>query len=287
MTTRFLLIGGIGQLGTDLGALLRKHKVDVTIPEREELDITHEKTVHEFVSGYDIIINAAAYTQVDTAETHEDDAHAVNAAAVKYLSHAAAASKARFITVSTDYVFDGTATTPYDEDAPHCPLGAYGRTKAAGEQYALNIYPQNAFIVRTSWLYGKTGPNFPQTMLKLAQTHERLQVVNDQIGQPTWSADLAQRIYEMSLSDIPPGIYHGTNSGQTSWYDFAREVFTLSGLDPERILPTDSSTFQRPAPRPAFSVLGHAGWKKAAMQPLRPWHEALRQASQNKVLNAQ
>lgn len=262
-------------LGTDLSAALSGR--GVTVLGRAELDVTEPRAVLAAVTGHDIVINAAAYTKVDEAETHEDDARAVNATAVGHLAAAAAQTGARLVQYSTDYVFDGTATTPYDEDAPRDPVSAYGRSKAEGEVLALAA--PGAYVIRTAWLYGASGPNFAKTMRRLAAERDQVAVVNDQIGQPTWTVDLARQTVALLDADAPAGIYHGTNSGSASWYDFARAVLEEAGLDPAIITPTDSAAFTRPAPRPAYSVLGHDGWASAGIAPMRPWREALVEAT--------
>jgi len=275
--TRYLIAGAAGMLGQDLQKALAGR--EVTALSRAELDVTDRDAVLAAVAGHDVVINASAYTKVDDAETHEDDAYAINALGTENLAIAAARNGARFVTVSTDYVFDGEATEPYAEDTPRDPLNAYGRTKAAGEELALAAHPDGAYVVRTAWLYGAGGPNFAKTMVKLADSHETVSVVDDQVGQPTWTGDLAAQIVALVDSDAPAGVYHGTNSGQTSWYGFARAVFAAAGLDEERVKPTDSSTFVRPAPRPSYSVLGHDAWTRAGLQPMRPWQEALEAAT--------
>lgn len=274
--SRILIAGANGMLGRDLQTVLAG--TDVTALGRAELDVTDLDVVLAASEGHDVVINASAYTKVDDAETHEDDAFAVNATGTGNLATAAARHGARFVTVSTDYVFAGDATEPYPEDAPIEPKNAYGRTKAEGERLALAAHPDATYIVRTAWLYGEHGPNFVKTMLRLAADRETLSVVDDQVGQPTWTLDLARQIAALIDSDAPAGAYHGTNSGQTSWFGFTREIFRLSGLDPERVLPTDSASFVRPAARPAYSVLGHARWADAGLAPMRPWEEALAEA---------
>ncbi|SFR86322.1 dTDP-4-dehydrorhamnose reductase [Agromyces sp. CF514] len=273
---RYLVTGAAGMLGHDLLRALEGR--DVTALARAELDVTDEAAVHAAVAGHDVVINASAYTKVDDAESHEADAYAVNATGPANLAAACAAHGARFVTISTDYVFDGNATEPYPEDLQRDPINAYGRTKAAGEELAIARHPEGTFVVRTAWLYGADGPNFAGTMLKLAASKETWSVVDDQIGQPTWTADLAAQIVALLDGDAPAGIYHGTNSGQASWYEFARAVLEESGLDPERITPTDSSSFVRPAPRPAYSVLGHDAWAAAGLAPMRDWRAALHEA---------
>lgn len=272
--TRYLVTGAGGMLGADLRQVLADR--EVTALGRADLDITDADAVQDAVTGHDVVINAAAYTKVDDAESDEAAAFAVNATGAGILADAAAAAGARLVHVSTDYVFDGTATQPYAEGTPRDPLGAYGRTKAAGEEVVLR-HP-GVYLVRTAWLYGEHGPNFARTMLRLAGERDTVSVVTDQIGQPTWSRDLATAIVSLLDAEAPFGIYHGTNAGSASWYDFARAIFEECGLDPDRVQPTDSSAFTRPAPRPAYSVLGHAAWSAAGLPAPRPWRDALRAA---------
>ena len=274
---KYLVTGARGMLGSDLLEALFGR--DVTVLGREDLDVTDRDAVFAAVEGHDVVVNAAAYTAVDAAETDEEAAMAVNGTAPGLLGEATAAHGARLVQVSTDYVFDGRATTPYAEDAPLAPVSAYGRTKAEGERAARAANPDGTLVVRTAWLYGRHGGNFATTMLKLARSRDTLSVVSDQVGQPTWTHDLAAQIVAMLDADAPAGVYHGTASGQASWFDFAQAVFRLAGLDPDRITPTDSSTFVRPAPRPDYSVLGHDGWARAGLAPLRPWHDALVEAA--------
>ena len=281
--TRYLITGAAGMLGRDLQAALTGR--DVTASDRTELDITDRDAVLAAVVGYDVIINAAAYTLVDDAETNEDTAYSINATGPRNLALAAAATGAKLVQVSTDYVFDGSATAPYAENTEINPISAYGRTKAAGEAFVLQEHPTGSYIVRTAWLYGQHGPNFPKTMLKLAAARDTLSVVDDQVGQPTWTADLAAQIVALLDSGAPAGIYHGTSSGVTSWFGFARAVFATAGLDPERVTPTDSSQFVRPAPRPAYSVLGHDAWAAAGLSPIRDWREALAAAAEQGIFS--
>jgi dTDP-4-dehydrorhamnose reductase len=273
MTTRYLVTGAAGMLGTDLVAALSGR--EVTALGRADLDVTDLEAVRAAVAGHDVVINASAYTKVDDAETNEDAAYAVNATGVENLALACAAEGATLVSYSTDYVFDGEATSPYAEDAPTSPVTAYGRTKAEGERLALAANPGRTIILRIAYLYGAHGPNFAATMLRLAATHPTVSVVTDQVGQPTWTADVAAQTLATLDAGITGGILHATNSGQASWFDFARAVFESTGLDPERVLPTDSATFVRPAPRPAYSVLGHDGWTRVGLAPLRSWQEAL------------
>jgi dTDP-4-dehydrorhamnose reductase len=268
---RTLLLGGAGMLGTDLRRVLGR-KVDA--PSSSELDIRDAGAVERTAAEVDLVVNAAAYTRVDDAEQNEDDALAINAVGAENAARAAAASGARFVQISTDYVFDGTADEPYREDAPLHPLGAYGRSKAEGERRVLAAYP-DAYIVRTAWLYGGAGTSFPRTMLSLAAQRDTVSVVTDQIGQPTWTMDVAELIDTLVTAGAPGGVYHATNSDSASWFVFAREVFRLAGLDPERVEPTTASEFVRPAPRPAYSVLSHDAWTRAGIPTPRPWRDAL------------
>lgn len=270
---RYLVTGANGMLGRDLQSVLEGR--EFTALGRTDLDVTDAAAVTAAVSGHDVVINCAAYTKVDDAEGDERTAYAVNATGAGNLAAAAAAAGAKLVQVSTDYVFDGRATSPYAETTPRAPISAYGRTKAAGEELVLEHNPERSYVVRTAWLYGEHGPNFAKTMLKLAASRETWTVVDDQVGQPTWTADLAAQIVSLLDSDAPAGIYHGTNSGETTWFGFARAVLEGSGLDPERISPTDSSQFVRPAPRPSYSVLGHEAWSRAGIPPMRDWRTAL------------
>ena len=281
--SRLLITGAGGMLGRDLLAVLRSRSdLLVTATTRAELDITDPDAVRAAVAGHDLVINAAAWTDVDGAEAQEEAATAVNGDAVAHLARACAATGARMIQVSTDYVFPGHATEPYPEDAPTAPINAYGRSKLAGELAVAQLLPDTGYVVRTAWLYGEHGPNFVTTVLRLADEREWLDVVNDQRGQPTWSYQLAEQLVALAdaaLADhAAPGTYHGTASGETTWYGLARAVFTLRGLDPERIRPTTSDRFRRPAPRPAYSVLAHQRWVVAGLQPLADWRSALAEA---------
>ncbi|MFB4296097.1 dTDP-4-dehydrorhamnose reductase [Actinomadura sp. NTSP31] len=270
----WLVTGAGGMLGTDVVARLD----DVVAPGRGELDLTDADAVREALRRHrpETVVNCAAWTAVDDAETCEDAALAVNGTAVEALVAGCAEIGAKLVQVSTDYVFPGTATEPYPEDAPTAPVNAYGRTKLAGEAAVLGY--ERGYVVRTAWLYGAHGPSFVRTMARLAGERDTVEVVDDQAGQPTWTGDLAARIIALARADAPAGVYHGTNAGRTTWYGLAREVFALLGLDPGRVRATTSERFVRPAPRPAFSVLGHGRWAAAGLEPMRGWQEALHAA---------
>jgi dTDP-4-dehydrorhamnose reductase len=280
---RWLITGASGMLGQDLREVLANE--DVTAMTHADLDVTDSAAVRAAVEGADVVVNSAAFTRVDDAEVEVDAAFAVNATGARNLAEASAATGARFIQLSTDYVFDGEATTPYAEDAALNPLSVYGRSKAEGEQLALAAHPSGTVVLRTAWLYGANGANFVSAILGAAAKHETVSVLTDQRGQPTWTRDLAKRIVEVVRADAAPGIYHATNSGDASRYEFAREIFRLAGLDPERVLPA-TEVAPRPAPRPTYSVLGHGGWGRTTLGSLRPWQDALAEAADAGVLAA-
>jgi dTDP-4-dehydrorhamnose reductase len=225
-----------------------------------------------------VVVNCAAWTAVDDAEASEEQALAVNAGGAANLTAACAESGARLVQVSTDYVFAGDAGRPYSEDDVPAPRTAYGRTKLAGEHAVLDGLPGSGFVVRTAWLYGAHGRSFAGTMIKLEDQRPTVDVVDDQHGQPTWTADVARQIVALVNSSAAPGIYHATSSGQTTWFGLAREIFGLLGADPARVRPIPSSALSRPAPRPASSVLGHSAWAGPRVPPIGDWRTALHRA---------
>jgi dTDP-4-dehydrorhamnose reductase len=281
---KWLVTGSGGMLGCDLVAALAGCGEDVIGLSRKELDVTSEATVTGALADCrpDVVVNCAAWTGVDDAEAHEDEALAVNGAGAANLAAAVAAGNAapgcRLVHVSTDYVFAGDAATPYAEDGVPGPRTAYGRTKLAGEQAVRELLPQAGTVVRTAWLYGAHGPNFVATMIRLEGERRTVDVVADQRGQPTWTADVARQVIALVGSGAPAGIYHATSSGVATWFELAREVFLLLGADPDRVRPTTTDAFPRPAPRPAYSVLGHDAWAAAGLEPIGDWRISLRRA---------
>ena len=270
---RWLVTGAEGLLGTDLVASLRVAGEDVLAATRSDVDITDRDSVSEAVPGHDVVVNAAAWTAVDDAETHEEAAAVVNGTGPRLIARAARQHGARLVQVSTDYVFDGTATEPYDEQTPLRPMSAYGRTKMLGEVAVREELPKAHLVVRTAWLYGANGPCFPTTIARLARERGRVAVVSDQIGQPTWSSDVADVVLRLVRADAPSGTYHATSSGQASWFDFARAVVVDAGLEPAAVQPTTSAEFVRPAPRPSYSVLGHEALRRCGVEPIGDWKD--------------
>jgi dTDP-4-dehydrorhamnose reductase len=279
--SRYLVTGAGGQLGTDLVSVLSgvdgATVVGVT---RSEVDITVRSKVDALVAEVRpaVVFNAAAFTAVDAAESDEATAAAVNGLAPGYLAAACAARGAVLVQVSTDYVFGGDATTPYRTDAPVAPATAYGRTKLAGERAVRAALPDLSYIVRTAWVYGAAGGNFVKTMARLESERDTIEVVDDQRGSPTWSADLARGLVALARSSARAGIYHCTNGGDATWCDLARAVFAELGADPDRVRPTTTDKFPRPAPRPAYSVLSGDKWAAAGLSPLPDWRDALHRA---------
>ncbi len=280
---RWLVVGSRGMLGTELLQVLADR--DVTGLDLPEIDITDQQSVHDQLAGFDVVVNCAAWTAVDDAEIHEDAAYAVNAGGPANLAHAASDHGSWLIQISTDYVFDGLAITPYAEDAPLAPRTAYGRTKAAGETAVEAGLADRSYLIRTAWLYGANGPNFVSTMSRLAHGDGEVQVVGDQVGQPTWARDLAQRIVEVTDVGAPAGRYHATAAGETSWFELARRVFQLAGAPTDRLKSVTTAQYPSRTPRPAYSVLGHEKWATVGLGPMRDWDAALADAWENGVAN--
>ena len=284
---RLLVTGGAGMLGHAVAAAATRLGHDVFALSRAELDITDADHVRRITAAAEprTVINCAAWTDVDGAETAEAAATAVNGDGAGNVARAAAEVGARIVHVSTDYVFDGTKREPWLESDAVNPIGAYGRSKLVGEEQVAAATDEHA-IVRTAWLFGAGGRNFVDTMLALGDDRDEVSVVTDQVGQPTWTLDLAHQTVALLDSGVVAGIYHGTNSGEASWNDFAKAIFEGAGLDPDRVKPTTSSQFVRPAPRPAYSVLGHDAWTASGLQPMRHWREALDEAQRTGAVGA-
>jgi dTDP-4-dehydrorhamnose reductase len=272
---RLLILGSRGQLGGELEALSRSAGHATTAVDIDECDITDPEAVDRWLaeSGAEAVINCAAWTQVDAAETSSDAAYRANATGPRVLAARCEAAGALLTHISTDFVFDGTASAPIDEGTLPHPLSVYGASKLAGEEEVRRGCRRHQ-VVRTAWLYGRTGPNFVLTVLRLARERDRLRIVADQHGTPTWTGHLASAI--LRLVELgTPGTYHLTNSGETSWHGFAEAVLAECGVD----RPVDAITtaeYPTPAHRPAYSVLDNRAWRLLGEPPLPPWREGLR-----------
>jgi len=286
---KVLLLGSTGQLALALQATKPEH-VTLTVAGRSQVDLANPAAVESFVSdsAADLVVNAAAYTAVDKAESEEELAHQINAQSVGAMAAAAARTGARFVHVSTDYVFDGSKAGLYDPDDATSPIGAYGRTKLAGEKLALSGCA-NSLIVRTAWLYSEHGNNFVKTMLRLMSSHPQVRVVADQVGTPTYALSLAQALWRLAETDSR-GILHFTDSGVASWYDFAcaiQEIGLQRGLLQKRVpvLPISTADFPTPAKRPGLSILdksktwtilgGAAGHWRASLELMLERYQSL------------
>jgi dTDP-4-dehydrorhamnose reductase len=277
--SRWLITGAAGMLGQDVGYVLRRRGEPVTALAHHELDITDPMAVADRIGGHtpDVVVNCAAWTAVDAAEEHEDEALRINGSGVANLASACERHGSRLVQLSTDYVFGKTEQRSHAEDDTPAPLNAYGRTKLAGERAALGM-PAGGYVVRTAWLYGAHGPSFVRTMIGRARAGASVQVVDDQRGQPTWTMDVAEQIVALIRAGAEPGVYHATSSGATTWYGLAREVFRLTGADPGLVTPVTSAAYPRPAARPRCGVLGHGAWARTGVAPIGDWADALARA---------
>ena len=245
------------------------------------MDITDLDAVRAGIEPGDVVLNCAAYTAVDKAESDADGAFAVNEAGARAVALACADRGARLIHLSTDYVFGGDASEPYETDAPTAPATVYGASKLAGERAVHEVLP-SAHVVRTAWVYAARGTDFVATMLRLERERDHVDVVTDQLGSPTYAGDLADALLDLAERGDAPPLLHATNAGQASWFDLARAAFEGVGADPERVRPTTSAAFVRPAPRPAYSVLSDRAWIAAGLPPLRDWRAGLAVALANR-----
>lgn len=275
---KILITGANGQLGNEMRIALAAHpQLQAIYTDVAELDICNRQELQTFVATHSPthIVNCAAYTAVDKAESDEANAHKINALAVENIAHVAAAAGVKVIHISTDYVFDGTGHTPYSESDNACPHTVYGKTKLLGEQLLLQHAPES-IVIRTAWLYSSFGNNFVKTMLRLGSERPTLNVVADQIGSPTYAADLAQAIVQILQHDTwVPGIYHFTNEGVCSWYDFAHTILQLAGKTCS-VQPITTSEYPTPTPRPAYSVLSKQRIKSTYKITIPHWSDSLK-----------
>lgn len=277
----WLITGSEGQLGKAMQLALSRSNIEFIPLNAKELDISNEAAVEESINKYKpkVILNAAAWTDVDGAENNMERVFNINANGPKYLAKSAKKYDATLVQISTDYVFSVPGGIPWAEDSAPTPISVYGHTKSAGESYVLENYKERSYIVRTAWLYSAQGTNFVKTMTNLAINNDgEVRVVRDQVGQPTFAKDLAEQVIKMVCSQAPFGIYHGTNSGEASWFDLAKNIFEMSGAKASRVIPVDSSEYIRQAERPKYSVLGHEKWKAAGLSTMRNWKIALEEA---------
>lgn len=274
---KVLITGAGGQLGLEIIDQLEKQRevYKLVKADRSGLDITNLDEVYEKISleKPDVVINCAAHTAVDLCEKDIDSAYKVNAIGPRNLAITCEKIGAKFVQVSTDYVFDGKSTRPYKEDDITCPNSIYGKSKLMGEKFTKE-FCSKYFIVRTAWLYGN-GNNFVKTMLKLSENNKELNVVNDQYGSPTSTVDLAKAIIDLINTEYY-GTYHGTCEGQCSWYDFAKKIFEINNID-IKVNPVTSEEFKRPAPRPEYSVLDNFMFKLVGLNSFRNWEDALKE----------
>ena len=273
-----LVTGANGQLGNEMQVLARENlQHTYFFTDVQELDICDEQAVYAYVSEHkiDIIVNCAAYTAVDKAEDNVELCDKLNNIAPGYLARAAQANGAAMIQVSTDYVFDGTAHIPYTEEEPTCPASVYGSTKLAGEQNVMD-HCEKAMVIRTAWLYSIYGNNFVKTMIRLGQERDSLGVIFDQIGTPTYANDLAQAIFAAINKGVVRGIYHFSDEGVCSWYDFTIAIHRLAGIASCKVKPLHTADYPAKAPRQHYSVLDKTKIKDTFGIEIPHWEESLK-----------
>ena len=281
-----LITGANGQLGNEMRVLATENnQFTYFFTDVEELDITDAKAINEFVSinEIDAIVNCAAYTAVDKAEENAALCHLLNATAPGYLAAAIQSRGGVMIQISTDYVFDGTEHTPYTEDLPTCPTSVYGREKLEGEQNVLNACNQSV-VIRTAWLYSIYGANFVKTMIRLGKEKSQLGVIFDQIGTPTYARDLAMAIFAVLNKGAVRGIYHFSDEGVCSWFDFTKAIHRMSGITTCKVSPLHTVDYPTPAARPHYSVLDKTKIKTTFEIEIPHWEESLVECI--KLLNA-
>ena len=273
-----LVTGSKGQVGSEIRELSSNYPYNFIFTDKDELDITDESAIEEFVekNKIDVIINCAAYTAVDKAETEKELADKINHLAVKYLAELSREYDMKLIHISTDYVFDGKNHKPYVEDDAVNPQSIYGQTKLDGELEVIDINPHNSIIIRTSWVYSSYGANFVKTMLRLGKEKDELGVIFDQIGTPTYARDLAKAILDIlpNIQNEIVEIYNYSNEGVLSWYDFAKEIMRMAKLDCQ-INPIQTFEYSTPAPRPHYSLLDKAKIKKKFSMEIPYWKDSL------------
>ena len=273
----WLILGGEGQLGLSLQLILSQANIPYRAVGRDALDICNRDTCIQVISELkpSVVVNCAAWTAVDLAEDHEEEAFNINCNGSRNVAIACRESNATLVHISTDYVFSGVSDIPYETDSPTAPTSAYGRSKLCGEEAVQQELPERSYIFRTAWLYSQFRGNFVKTMVRKALTNSPVGVVSDQLGQPTVATDLAQHIIHVVESNAPFGIFHGTNAGQASWFELTKEIYAFLKVDTSLVTPVPTSEYPTRAVRPQYSVLSHNHTTDLGLQEMNDWKTAL------------
>lgn len=285
---KWLITGANGQLGRCLQKILDAKGIDFVALSRADLDVTNIGQVEKLVNSTkpDVVINAAAYTNVEQAEIDSDEAFKVNQLGAANLAIASRSVNAKLVHFSTDYVFAGNGNSPWKVNDLTEPLSIYGKSKLAGEVEILKEHPEKSLIIRTAWLYSPYGKNFYKTILtKAINGDESVRVVNDQQGQPTSAFDLAELTVIAVTKNVASGLFHGTNAGSCSWFEFAKHIFEIAGADPARVTSVLSSEFASKVQRPNYSVLDNQKWSEFGIEPLGPWQDSVQKALPDMMLS--
>jgi dTDP-4-dehydrorhamnose reductase len=274
---RILLLGGSGILGSEVLIQLQQGNVDYVAPKSSDLDVRNKDNLESYISEFkpNWIINCSAWTNVDGAEDSFEAALELNAVAVKNIGDLAKEFGCRVVHISTDYVFDGESSQPYGEDAPVNPVNRYGQSKLQGENVLLEVLPESAYVIRTSWLYGASGKNFVKTMAKKALHNGSAKVVDDQEGSPTSARDLATGIIDLLQNHPKPGIYHYSNTGSCTWFGLAQSIYKKVGANSNLVSPISSSALELKAKRPKYSLLSKDKWKSTGFPEIPNWESSL------------
>jgi dTDP-4-dehydrorhamnose reductase len=285
---KWLITGANGQLGRCLQETLDAKGIEFIALSRTDLDITNLALLKESFSSTkpDVVVNAAAYTNVEQAEIDSVAAFKINQLGAANLAIVSKSVGAKLVHFSTDYVFAGNGNSPWKVNDLTEPLSVYGQSKLAGEVDILNEYAEKSLVIRTAWLYSPYGKNFYKSMLKKAlNSHESVRVVNDQQGQPTSAFDLAELTINAVTKNVASGVFHGTNAGSCSWFEFAQYIFEIVGADPARVTPVPSSEFETNVQRPKYSVLDNQKWSEFGVVPLGPWKDSVQKALPDMMLS--
>ena len=273
----WLILGGEGQLGLSFQLILSQANIPYQAVGRDTLDISNLEACVRVINEIQpqIVVNCAAWTAVDLAEDNEEEAFNINCTGSRNVAIACREANSILVHISTDYVFSGVSDKPYETDSPTAPTSVYGKSKLCGELAILEELPEHSFIFRTAWLYSQFGGNFVKTMVRKALSNSPVRVVADQIGQPTVATDLAQHIVDVIASNAPGGIFHGTNSGQATWYELTQQIYTLLNVDTSLVSPVSTSEYPTRAIRPQYSVLSHAHTVAVGVREMTNWFTAL------------